>query len=303
MIPEPSNGSWRLSFWKSKKRLNSRLAASETATRNLARSHYENFLVASALLPSRLHQPFFNIYAFCRTADDLADESESPAIALRRLEVLQADLDAVFQGCPRDGILVALADTIEQFQLPKQPFDDLLDAFRQDQRKLRYETFDDVHEYCRRSANPVGRIVLRLVNCDFEMLFPRSDSICTGLQLANFLQDVGGDFRRGRIYLPADQMERFEVRETMFALTSTPRPLRELLASECTRAEKFLCDGLPLAEQVPRWFAADVRLFAHGGLATIEAIRAINFDVLRVRPTVTKRKQFSLLLKAALRLL
>jgi len=292
-----------LSFWKTKERPNSRLAAAEKQTRDLARSHYENFLVASALLPRRLHQPFFNVYAFCRTADDLADESESTAVALRRLDALQSDLDSVFDGCPRDGILAALADTIEQFQLPKQPFDDLLDAFRQEQRKLRYETFDDVYEYCRRSANPVGRIVLGLVDCDVEMLSPRSDSICTGLQLANFLQDVEGDFRRGRIYLPADEMQRFEVQEAMFAFKATPSPLREFIASECVRAEKFLRDGLPLAEQVPRWFAPDVRLFAHGGLATIQAIRAINFDVLRVRPKVTKRKQFSLLLKAALRLL
>jgi squalene synthase HpnC len=195
---------------------------------------------------------------------------------------------------------LALSATVSEFQLDQQPFDDLLDAFRQDQRTTRYQTFDQILDYCQRSANPVGRIVLALVNCLDEENARLSDSICTGLQLANFLQDVASDFRRGRIYLAADQMSRFGVQESMFGAQQTTLALRQLLASECDRAEEFLRRGMPLSRRVPPWFAADVRLFAQGGLATLAAIRRIDYDVLRVRPTVSKLKQLALLLKASL---
>ena len=280
-----------------------RLLAAEKETRRLARTHYENFLVASVLLPRRLHQPFVNVYAFCRTADDLADESATAPLALQQLEAFQQKLDAVFEGDPGEGLFLALRHTVEQFQLAKQPFDDLLDAFRQDQRKSRYETFGEVLDYCRRSANPVGRMVLTLAQCDDDGNAKLSDSICTGLQLANFLQDIAEDYQRGRIYLPADQMDRFGVAEAMFGQTPTPRPMRTWLSEECERAEGFLRAGLPLADRVPRWFAGNVRLFAHGGLATLDAIRRIDFDVLSVRPTVSKTAQLSLLVRAAFRLL
>lgn len=280
-----------------------RLAEAERAARQLARNHYENFIVASILLPRRLHQPFYNVYAFCRTADDVADESASTQIALRELEQLQRELDATFAGKPNHSLFVALAHTIEQFELSQQPFDDLLDAFRQDQGKSRYASEAEVLDYCRRSADPVGRIVLRLVQADDEENRRLSDAICTGLQLVNFLQDVARDYRRGRIYLAEDEMQRFGVEESMFRLSQTPQPLRELLSQQCVVAENWLRRGLPLADRVPRWFSGDVRLFAHGGLETLKAIRAIDFDVLRLRPTVSKRKQFGLVLRAALGLL
>jgi squalene synthase HpnC len=256
-------------------------------------------VVASILLPRRLRQPFYNVYAFCRTADDAADESESPEAALHKLDQLQSQLNDLYSGAPLQGLFLALSATVREFQLDQQPFDALLDAFRQDQRTTRYETFDQVLDYCQRSANPVGRIVLSLGQCLDEQNARLSDSICTGLQLANFLQDVAADYRRGRIYLAADQMSRFGVRDSMFSEKQTPRALRQLLTSECDRAEEFLRGGLPLSNRVPPWFAADVRLFAEGGLATLAAIRRIDYDVLRVRPTVSKLKQFALLLKAS----
>lgn len=302
-LAEASNGSSGDSRRKTRQGRDPQLMAAQSETRRLARTHYENFLVASVLLPRRLHQPFFNVYAFCRTADDLADESGTAELALQRLGQFQRNLDAAFEGRPTEGLFLALADTIEQFQLNQQPFDDLLDAFRQDQQTSRYATFADVLDYCRRSANPVGRIVLALAGCADDDRATLSDSICTGLQLANFLQDVAGDFRRGRIYLPADEMSRFGVDESMLREAQSPRPLRQWLASECERAEGYLRRGLPLADRVPRWFAGDVRLFAHGGLATLDAIRRIDFDVLRIRPTVSKRTQMVLLARAALRLL
>ena len=279
------------------------LKIAEKESRRLARSHYENFLVASLLLPWRLRQPFYNVYAFCRTADDLADESASTEEALERLDVFQRQLDETFDGNPRTNLFIALMNTARQFELPQQPFDDLLDAFRQDQRKTRYQDFPELLEYCRRSANPVGQIVLRLGSCCEEQTSQLSDQICTGLQLANFWQDVARDHSRGRIYLPQDAMRRHHVSEAMLAESRTPGPLRELIQSECDRAEGFFQRGLPLAEQVPRWLSGDIRLFAHGGLATLEAIRRIEYDVLGQRPIVSKPRQAWMVAKAAVGLL
>jgi len=253
------------------------------------------------LLPRRLRQPFFNLYAYCRTADDLADESPSPQEALRRLNDFQQQLDQTFAGHPPANLFTALADTIDRFDLPKQPFADLLSAFRQDQMQSTYETFDQLQDYCRRSANPVGRLVLQLGDALSGQTAELSDRICTGLQLANFWQDVARDRAIGRTYLPLDEMDRFAVTDNMLAAAATPQPVRELLASECDRAEQLLRTGLQLTELVPAWLGRNIKLFAHGGLATLAAIRNINFDVLRIRPTVSKRTQLGLVCQVMLR--
>jgi squalene synthase HpnC len=276
------------------------LRQAQQQCRRLAKSHYENFLVASVLLPRRLRQPFFNVYAYCRTADDLADESPSPQEALRRLDEFQQQLDRTFAGRPPANLFTALADTIDRFELPKQPFADLLSAFRQDQTQLTYQTFDQLEDYCRRSANPVGRIVLKLGDALSDQTAQLSDQICTGLQLANFWQDVARDRAIGRTYVPQAEMDRFAVTDSMLAAAETSPPLRKLLASECDRAERLLHSGLGLTERVPPWLGRNVKLFAHGGLATLTAIRNINFDVLRVRPTVSKRTQLGLVCRAML---
>lgn len=274
------------------------LREAERATRQLAKSHYENFLVASVLLPHRIRQSFYNVYAFCRTADDIADESPSPGVALQKLEHLQQQLDLVFQGCPEEPLFIALESTVRQHGIPKQPFDDLLDAFRQDQHRNRYESFAELADYCCRSANPVGRIVLHLGDSFTDENGGFSDRICTGLQLANFWQDVARDFELGRIYVPREEMCRFGVDEAMFGQAVTAQPLRRLLASECDRAESLLREGLPLAERVSPWLSSDVKLFAHGGLRTLRAIRGIDYDVLSSRPTVGKLQQAVLVLRA-----
>ena len=274
------------------------LSLARQSTRKLATSHYENFLVASILLPKELRQPFYDVYAFCRTADDLADESPSPDEALRGLGRLQHQLDAAFAGYPEEPLFIALAATVRQFQIPKQPFEDLLDAFRQDQYRNRYESIEELLEYCQRSANPVGHIVLHLGDsCTAENRI-LSDHICTGLQLANFWQDVARDFAIGRIYIPQKLMRQFGVKEEMFRQIPTVEPLRRLLAHECDRAEEMFRAGLPLATRVKPWLANDVKLFAHGGLQTLRAIRKIDFDVLGSRPTVGKLQQFGLVLRA-----
>ena len=276
---------------------NTVLRQSEKECRRLARSHYENFAIASILLPRRLRQPFYNVYAFCRTADDFADESETPEIATQRLLQFQQHLDSTYAGNPPEDLFVALAHTISAFDLPKQLFDDLLSAFQQDQTKSRYANFDELHDYCRRSANPVGRIVLHLVGAFNETNEGLSDEICTGLQLVNFAQDVARDYAIDRIYIPSDEMDAFRVSVGMFDSQTTCREVRDLVQSQTNRATEFLNRGMPLADRVPKWFSSDVRLFVHGGMATADAIRKIGFDVLRIRPKVSKLRQARLLLR------
>ncbi|WP_372717817.1 squalene synthase HpnC [Novipirellula sp.] len=275
----------------------------ERECRRIALSHYENFLVASVLLPRRLKQPFYNVYAFCRTADDLADESKTPAAAVQALAQCQMSLDATFAGHPPAGIFMALAKTIEQFRLDKQPFDDLLDAFLQDQRKTRYQTTRELLDYCRRSANPVGRIVLKLAAVDADVAdLERSDQICTGLQLANFWQDVARDYAIGRIYLPQSELRAMGVNEQRFAemiqQRSTLPELKTLIQAECDRAHTYFDRGVPLCDHVPKWLGRNLQLFVGGGRATLEAIRAIDFDVIRTRPRVSKRTQVGLILRS-----
>ncbi len=244
-------------------------------------------------------QPFYSIYAFCRTADDAADESPSSAVALQRLEQLNDGLERVFRGhAPPHTFFPALAETIATYDLPRQPFDDLLSAFRQDQIVHEYATTSELLDYCRRSANPVGHLILGLANACDEENAALADEICTGLQLANFWQDVARDRDIGRVYLPVDLRHQFGVSEEMLDEEETLPPLRRLLAHLCDQAEGHFHRGLPLCQRVPRWLAADVKLFAHGGLATLDAIRNIDYDVLRVRPTVGRGKQLALVLRS-----
>ncbi|MEM0924825.1 MAG: squalene synthase HpnC [Planctomycetota bacterium] len=303
------------------------LEESRRFCKRLATSHYENFLVCSILLPRRLRQPFYSIYAFCRTADDIADESGSSDLALGGLADLQRRVDWLFDSpetaveaiheqdrsstsrpdggpkTPSALLCPALSETIATFGLSKQPFDDLLSAFRQDQHQTEYESESDLLDYCRRSANPVGRMILELADCCDVENAALSDEICTGLQLANFWQDVSRDYAIGRIYLPREERRAFGVDVASLAGDSTPPALRDLLRVLCERAEQHFRRGLPLAERVPRWLAADIKLFAHGGLETLAAIRRIQFDCLRIRPTVPKLRQMGLVARAMVGLL
>jgi len=238
-----------------------------------------------------MRQPFYNVYAFCRHADDLADESGCPQLALERLEDWRTQLQRCFAGHAEQPIFVALADTLARFQVSIEPFEQLLDAFRQDQVKTRYATFDELLDYCRRSANPVGRIVLRLAKADSPENLELSDGICTGLQLANHWQDIGRDLSIGRIYLPQDAMDAHGVTPSMLSGERACEPLRRLIAAECKRARRFFEAGRPLIQRVPHWLACDIRLFIRGGLATLDAIAAVDHDVLRQRPTVSRWQQ------------
>jgi squalene synthase HpnC len=271
------------------------LAASRAYCRNLARRHYENFSVASMLLPRRLRPHFHAIYAYCRWADDLADEIGDPVRSLQLLDWWEDQLDACYAGRAAHPVFVALDATISQFSIPAEPFRDLLIAFRQDQRVTRYETRDDVLRYCRNSANPVGRLVLYLGRCHDQPRTALADNICTGLQMANFCQDVARDWRRGRIYLPLEDCRRHGYREPDFAAACVDERFRRMLAAEVARAEDHLRAGLPLVGQVPRFLGGDVWLFAQGGLAILDQIRRVNYDVWSRRPVVSRVTKLRLL--------
>ncbi len=264
------------------------LPEAEAFCRTLVSRHYENFTVATRLVPPRLRQHLANVYAFARWSDDLADESVSPAEAIPALADWRRRLERCFAGQPDHPIFVALAETIRQTQLTIEPFSDLLDAFEQDQTITRYPDRPALLDYCRRSANPVGRIVLALDGCRDTERVALSDSICTGLQLVNFWQDVNRDRVAGRVYLPADDMQRHGVDEAMLDAGRAGPPLVALLREEVGWARGCLRSGLPLEQIAPPVLRPAVGMFVRGGLAIADAIERIGFDTLAQRPTVSR---------------
>ena len=266
--------------------------------RRLARTHYENFSVASWFLPERLRQDFFNVYAYCRISDDLGDEVGDANASLQLLDQWEAELDACYAGSPRHPVFVALADTVRKCEIPKQTFVDLLTAFRQDQRISRYATFEDVVGYCRYSANPVGHLVLYVCGYRDAERQELSDFTCTALQLANFWQDVREDYARDRIYFPRDDMQRFGVDEATIASATFTPAFRELMRYEVEYARKMFAQGMPLIGMVDRDLALDLDLFSRGGLEVLTAIEQQNYDVLRARPSISKPRKAALLLRA-----
>jgi squalene synthase HpnC len=266
--------------------------------RQLAQSHYENFHVASWFLPRRLRPHFYSIYAYCRISDDLGDEVGNAEQSLALLDQWGQELDACYQGETRHPVFVALAETIRACEIPKKPFADLLVAFRQDQTVTRFRSIEDVLAYSEYSANPVGHLVLYACGYRDPERFRLSDSTCTGLQLANFWQDVRVDYRKGRIYLPLEDMERFGVDEATIARGIATPAFRDLLRHEVNYTRKLLNDGLPLQNMVDRELALDLDLFSRGGLEILRAIDRQEYDVLRARPAISKGRKLALLLRA-----
>jgi squalene synthase HpnC len=278
------------------------LVEAEEYCRRLARSHYENFTVASGLFPRHLRQHLCNVYAYCRWADDLADEAGEASRSLALLDWWERQLDAMYERQASHPVFVALAKTVQEFKLDRQPLVDLLVAFRRDQSQTRYETLDELLDYCRYSANPVGRIVLTLGRSAHDENGVLSDQICTGLQLANFCQDVRRDFVRGRIYLPQELCRRHGWDETKFAALKCDEDFRTLLKQLVDRADELLLAGRPLAEQVARDLRLPVRVFLAGGRAVLAAIRRSRYDVWTSRPTVGRWTKLWLLAQAGLSL-
>ncbi len=274
------------------------LAESSAYCRRLARRHYENFVVGSLLLPAHIRPHFYSIYAYCRWADDLADEIDTPHRSRELLDWWEGQLNRCFEGQATHPVFVALIETIRDCRLSDQPFRDLLQAFRQDQHISRYETFDDLLDYCRHSANPVGRLVLSLGDCQNAENIKDSDLICSGLQLANFWQDVVRDYERGRVYLPQEDLHRFACDEHPLRKRVVTPGFYALMRFQVERAERYLVDGARLVSRVPGWLQVDVDLFVRGGLAVLQAIRNVDYDVLSQRPTVSKLRQLRLLAAA-----
>jgi len=268
----------------------------------LARYHYENFPVVSFLLPKRLHQDFYNVYSFCRWADDLGDEIGDATESLRLLAWWREQLDALYAGAAATHpVFVALAGTVERHHLPREPFADLIAAFEQDQRVSRYRNLDELLSYCRYSANPVGRLVLYLCGYSDPERQRLSDATCTGLQLANFWQDVAVDWKKDRVYIPLDALEKHGASAGDIRRGEASPGFRAALEEMVGVARECFRTGAPLAGMVDRRLALDLDLFNRGGMRVLDKIEQQGFDVLSRRPVVGKLDRALLLLSSLAR--
>ena len=292
----------------------------------LAHSHYENFSVVTWFLPRELRQHFYNVYAYCRISDDLGDEVGDPQQALALLDAWEAELNATYlslvepplrdirqkveelkpeppvrnPASPRHPVFIALRETVRQLDIPREPFADLLTAFRQDQTVTRYPTFEDLLGYCVNSANPVGHLVLYVCGYRDAGRHELSDYTCTALQLANFWQDVAVDYGKGRIYLPLESLAKFGVGEDDIAQRRATPQFRAMMKFEVARAREWFQRGAPLAAQVDKHLAIDIELFSRGGLEILNAIERQDYDVLTHRPAISKPRKLWLVGRAAL---
>jgi squalene synthase HpnC len=279
------------------------LAEAQAYCRRLSETHYENFHVASWFLPKRLRPHFQSIYAYCRIADDLGDEVGNRAQSLALLDQWGDALDACYRGETRHPVFVALAETIRQCAIPKEPFADLLVAFRQDQTVTRYNTMEDLLGYCRYSANPVGRLVLYACGYRDDERFALSDLTCAALQLANFWQDVRVDWAKDRVYIPQQHLHDAGLDEGILgehALqgSGAEERFRTLMKDEVSSTREMFGRGAKLIGMVDRELAVDLDLFTRGGLEILRAIEAQGYDVLRQRPAISKARKVRLLLHA-----
>jgi phytoene synthase len=267
----------------------------------MAVGHYENFPVASLLLPPPLRRPVETIYRFARSADDFADEGDDPPeIRLARLSAYQAQLAAIAKGqTPEDALFREIAEIIREYALPVQLFRDLLDAFAQDVTKKRYADYAEVLDYCRRSANPVGRLLLHLFKQTTDSDLRASDAICSALQLVNFWQDADIDYTRdNRVYLPQDEMARFRVSERHLREKIADDGWRQLMRFQVERTRRLILSGKPLGRALPGRVGLEIRVTIQGGLRILEKIEAAGYDVFRRRPVLRSLDWPSMMLKA-----
>lgn len=268
--------------------------------RNLAREHYENFTVSSWLAPSRIRPHLASIYAYCRWSDDLADEMDDTDQSKQLLTWWRGQLEECFRGRATHPVFLALRQTEKEYQLTEEPFQDLLSAFLQDQSQTRYESDVDLLDYCARSANPVGRLIVKLARLTSAQSIAWSDSICTGLQLANFCQDIRLDAERGRVYWPAERWTRWDVDPDRLAFDEPSTIACQGVMEWTSHARGYLTGGFPLVKCGPLWFARSVQLFIRGGLLILRNIDAKGGDVWSHDITVTRKQKIQLMLRAIL---
>jgi len=276
-------------------------AESQAYTRWLATHHYENFHVVSFLLPKRLHQDFYNVYSYCRWADDLGDEIGDPAESLRLLDWWRGQLEEMYAGRATHPVFVGLAATVREHAIPREPFHNLITAFEQDQTVGRYRDWEELFGYCRNSANPVGRLVLYLCGYADEERQRLSDATCTALQLANFWQDVTVDWQKDRVYMPLDVLARHGCTVEDLAERRFTAGFREAMRDCVVKARELFLEGLPLVGRVNRRLALDLDLFSRGGMRVLEKIEQQDYNVLSARPAISKSERVRLLLSSLAR--
>lgn len=277
------------------------IAEGEVISREVALQHYENFAIIGRFFPVKLKQDFYNIYAFCRLADDFADEHPSQTGATESLITWENLLLEAVRGVASDPLFCALGDTMQRRGLSPQPFLDLLTAFKLDLTKKRYQNWSELREYTRYSADPVGRIVLQFFGHGTSEYFAYSDYICTALQLANHWQDLASDFDRGRIYVPLEDLEEFSVTEEMIAKKEPTENFRELMRFEVSRARKLFHQGRPLLKMVHWRLRVQLEIYWSSGMAALKAIEQVNYDVFDNIPHVSGQTKILIAGKALLR--
>lgn len=272
---------------------------------DLTKNHYENFPVASFLIPKDRRKYIYAIYAFARAADDFADEPGIEGGKEKRLALLDewnGKLNDCYSGKAYDPIFIALGETVRDCNIPKELLENLLNAFGQDVKKSRYENFDEVLDYCKNSANPVGRLVLLVFDIHGDELFEKSDKICTALQLANFWQDVKIDLQKDRIYIPKDDMANFGVSVDDLVNKNDSKTFRDLIKYQAERTEKLFEEGKELLkmlkkESVSKRLILELKLTWLGGMEILNKIRTIDYDVLHIRPKLNLIDKLKLLTK------
>lgn len=266
----------------------------------MARTHYENFTVGSILLPREKRRHMYAIYGFCRLTDDLGDEAQGDRLAL--LDEWEDELDLCYTGSPRHPVMVALQDTIQTFDIPREPFLKLIEANRMEQRQSRYPTYTDLLHYCDHSANPVGRMVLYVFGYRDDRRQRLSDATCTALQLANFWQDVARDYRMGRVYIPQEDMHRFGYSEDELRNGIVNDSFRQLMAFQVSRSGDLFRQGYPLVDKVTGILRLDLALFTLGGIQVLKKIEQQDYDVLSHRPTLSRGRKAWLFLSTWIRM-
>lgn len=268
----------------------------------LTASHYENFSVVTWLTPRHLRPAFQSVYAFCRWADDLGDEIGNKQESLRLLAWWREQLEAMYKGDATHPVFVALRGVVHRHDIPQAPFADLIRAFVQDQIVARYQTYDELFDYCRYSANPVGRLVLRLCGYSDTERVRLSDATCTALQLANFWQDVTVDFEKDRVYIPLEALHRHGSNVEEIAARRPTQAFRAAMREVVDRAQSLFEQGLPLANMVDRRLSLDLDLFSRGGMRVLDKIRQLDYDVLSARPAISRGERVRLLVGAIARI-